>query len=88
MTPEELRLECLKLALQSANASGIPVEVGQLVSRARAYADFVLGQNGHGGADGFNGTPVGEATLRRDLRRTPASQFESSIGEGLPRGAG
>jgi hypothetical protein len=88
MTPEELRLECLKLALQSANASGIPVEVGQLVSRARAYADFVLDQNGHGGADGLSGTPVEEATSLRDLRRLLASQFESSIVECLPRGAG
>jgi hypothetical protein len=37
MTLEELRLECLKLALQSANASGITVEAGQIMSRARAY---------------------------------------------------
>lgn len=45
MTPEELRLECLKLVLQSANASGVPlVETSQLISRARAYADFVLNQ--------------------------------------------
>ncbi len=68
MTVEELRLECLKLALQSANASGIPVEPGQLMSRARAYADFVLDQNGHGGIDGINGSPVGDLTPRRDLR--------------------
>lgn len=88
MTPEELRLECLKLVLQSANASGIPVEVGQLMSRARAYADFVLDQNGHGGAGGINGTPVGEMTSRRDLRIPPVSQFESSIVEGPPGGAG
>jgi hypothetical protein len=32
-----------------ANASGIPVEAGQLVSRARVYANFVLDQNDHGG---------------------------------------
>jgi hypothetical protein len=87
MTPEELRLECLKLELQGDNASGIPVETGQLVSPARAYADFVLGHNGHVAAD-INGAPVGEATLRRYLRRTPASQFESSVVQGLPHGAG
>jgi hypothetical protein len=87
MTPEELRLECLKLVLQIASASGIPVEAGQVLSRARVYADFVLDQNGHGGADG-TATPVGEMTSRRDLRRPLVSQFESSIGEGLPGGAG
>jgi hypothetical protein len=38
MAPEELRLECLKLVLQSANASGILLETSQLISRARAYA--------------------------------------------------
>jgi hypothetical protein len=88
MTPEELRLECLKLALQSANASGLPVEAGQLMSRARAYADFVLDQKDHGGADSMNGTPVGEMTSQRDLRRPPVARFESSIVKGLPRGAG
>ena len=41
MTPEELRLECLKLALQSGNASGIPVEVGQLVSAKACHAERV-----------------------------------------------
>jgi hypothetical protein len=88
MTPEEPRLECLKLALQTANASGIPVETGQLVSRARAYAVFVLGQNGHGGANGINGTPVGEMTPRRDLRGPSAAQFEAGTVEGPSRGAG
>lgn len=35
MTPEELRLECLKLVLQSANASGLTLEASQLISQAR-----------------------------------------------------
>jgi hypothetical protein len=87
VTSEELRLECLKLALQSATASGIPVEAGQLMSRARTYAEFVLDQSGHGGAGNINGTPVGEKTSR-DLRRPPVSQLEIDVGEGLPRGAG
>ena len=74
MTPEELRLECLKLALQSANASGIRVDAGQLLSRASAYVDFVLGQRGQsGGAHGVNGTPagVGEVTSQQDLQSSP-----------------
>ena len=58
------------------------------MSRARAYADFVLDQKGHGGADSINGARVGETTSRRDLRRPLVAQFESSIVKGLPRGAG
>jgi hypothetical protein len=57
MTSEELRLECLKLALQNANASGILVETSQLIARARAYADFVMNQQRNGGADSVNGAP-------------------------------
>jgi hypothetical protein len=64
MAPEELRLECLKLVLQSANASGILLETSQLISRARAYADFVINQSGHG--DSVNGMPVPTMTLVKD----------------------
>ena len=64
MTPEELRLECLKLVLQSANASGILPETGQLILRARAYADFVINQKG--GGDSVNGVPVPTMTLGKD----------------------
>jgi hypothetical protein len=71
MTPEELRLECLRLALQNATASGIPVEVGQLVSRARVYADFVLDQKGRDGVDGTNGTSVRGMASRQDLGSPP-----------------
>jgi hypothetical protein len=42
VTPEELRLECLKLVQHSANASGLLLEPSQIISRARAYADFVM----------------------------------------------
>jgi len=71
MTPEELRLECLKLVLQSANASGLSLETSQLISRARAYADFVMNQKGHGSADGVNGAPARQMSLGEGLRDTP-----------------
>jgi hypothetical protein len=72
MTPEELRLECLKLVLQSANASGLQLETSQLIARARAYADFVMRQNGHGGADGVNGASVPRMTRGDGLRDVPS----------------
>jgi hypothetical protein len=43
LTPEELRLECLRLA-QSAT-TGIHTDKSQVVERARTYADFVTGRN-------------------------------------------
>ena len=64
MAPEELRLECLKLVLQSANASGILLETSQLISRARAYADFVINQSGN--SDSVNRMPVPTMTLVKD----------------------
>jgi hypothetical protein len=64
MAPEELRLECLKLVLQSANASGILLETSQLISRARAYADFVINQSSSG--DSVNGVPVLTMALGKD----------------------
>jgi hypothetical protein len=74
MTPEELRLECLKLVLQSANASGVPlVETSQLISRARAYADFVLNQGDRGSVDSANGTPAIRMPVGDGLRDTPIS---------------
>ena len=68
MTPEELRLECLKLVLQSASTSGIQLETSQLIARARAYADFVMRQSGHDGADGVNGASVLKMTMEDGLR--------------------
>jgi hypothetical protein len=73
MTPEELRLECLKLVLQSANASGTQLDASQLISRARAYADFVMNWSGHGGADSVNGAPILKAALGEGLRDTPSA---------------
>jgi hypothetical protein len=55
MTPEEVRLECLKLVQQSANASGLLIEPNQIISRARAYADFVMDWHGQGTVRGING---------------------------------
>ena len=72
MTPEELRLECLKLVLQSANASGLQLETSQLISRARAYADFVMNWGGHDSADSVNGASTLNATLGGGLRDTPS----------------
>ena len=71
MTPEELRLECLKLVLQSANASGIPLETSQLISRARAYADFVMTQKDPRGVDSANGAPALKIALGEGLHDTP-----------------
>jgi hypothetical protein len=39
MNPEDLRLECLRLA-QAAN---VPADKSEVIDRARAYADFVIG---------------------------------------------
>ncbi len=69
MTPEELRLECLKLVLQSANTSGIQLETSQLISRARAYAVFMMRQSGRDGGDGVNGAPVEKMTPAGGLRQ-------------------
>jgi hypothetical protein len=73
MTAEELRLECLKLVLQSANASGTQLNASQLISRARAYADFVMNSAGHDGADSVDAAPVPKITLREGLRDTPSA---------------
>jgi hypothetical protein len=90
MTPEELRLECLKLVMQGANASGIPVETSQLISRARAYADFVMNQNARGGIDNVNRAPVLKMDLGEGLRDTPSECLRLKTGaeNGQPRGAG
>jgi len=57
MTLEELRLECLKLVQQTANASGILLASGEIISRARAYADFVMDRDGNSGIVKTNGAP-------------------------------
>jgi hypothetical protein len=77
MTPEELRLECLKLVQQTANASGILLASGEIISRARAYADFVMDRSGEGGVVKANGAQNLELALEEGLRipATPASQF-------------
>jgi hypothetical protein len=90
MTPEELRLECLKLVLQSATASGIPVETSQLISRARAYADFVMNRGSHGIDGSVNGTETREKALEEGLHRRspPISDLGSSIAADGLGGAG
>ena len=90
MTPEELRLECLKLVLQSATASGIPVETSQLISRARAYADFVMNRSSHGTAESVNGADTREKALEEGLHKhpPPTSDLVSGIAAGGLRGAG
>jgi hypothetical protein len=55
VTPEELRLECLKLVQHSANASGLLLEPSQIISRARSYANFVMDWHGEGAAGSVNG---------------------------------
>jgi hypothetical protein len=68
MTPDELRLECLKLVQQTANAAGILLTPSDVISRARAYADFVMDKSGHAGITQANGAnlelPLGEGFLR------------------------
>jgi hypothetical protein len=78
MTPEELRLECLKLVQQTANASGILLGSGEIISRARAYADFVMDRSGHGSVLKANGAPNLELALEEGFQipAAPASQFE------------
>jgi len=89
MTPEELRLECLKLVQHSANASGMLLEPNQIISRARAYADFVMNFGGHGGAESIHSAPVPEASVEDGPRRRPPSgaRFEASAKNGGIRGA-
>jgi hypothetical protein len=89
MTPEELRLECLKLVQNSANASGLLLEPSQIISRARTYADFVMNWHGHGGAESVSGATVPEVTLEDGSRRRspPVSQFESGANNGGLHGA-
>ena len=62
MTPEELRLECLKLVQQSANASGLLLEPNQIISRARTYADFVMNWRGEDSAGSLNSERSREMT--------------------------
>ena len=90
MTPEELRLECLKLVLQSANLSGLTLEASQLISRARTYADFVMNWHGPGSAENVNGGQSLERNSDEGSRRhrRPASQLESGAEGGKPLGAG
>jgi hypothetical protein len=89
MTPEELRLECLKLVLQSAHATGIQLETSQLITRARTYADFVMNWSSSGGAERVNGVQNLELALGDGLRkrRLPASQSEISVDGGGLHGA-
>jgi hypothetical protein len=89
MTEEELRLECLKLALQNASASGLPLEASPLISRARAYADFVLNWRDHSGIENANGAAMPNMVLENGLRRRSPTvpQLNSNADIAGPRGA-
>jgi len=89
MTAEELRLECLKLALESASASGLPPEASQLISRARAYADFVLNWRDHGDIENANGAAMPNTVVEDGLRRRfpTVPQLNSNADVAGPRGA-
>jgi hypothetical protein len=83
MTPEELRLECLKLVQQTANASGLQLEPGQIISRARAYADFVTNCSGSGAADSIKPVPNLAITSEGFSRRKPGvASFASGALDG------
>jgi hypothetical protein len=79
MTPEELRLECLKLVQHTANASGVLLEPGQIISRARLYADFVINWGGNSGAGNVDAPQNLEMALPEGLRghAPPTAQFQS-----------
>jgi hypothetical protein len=78
MTPDELRLECLKLVQQTANASGILLTSSEIISRARAYANFVMDRDGHGSVVKANGAQNPELAAEERFRIPvpPPSQFE------------
>ena len=78
MTPDELRLECLKLVQQTANASGILVASGEIISRARAYADLVMDRGAQSSPLKANGVQNLELALEDKFRIPvpPTSQFE------------
>ncbi len=71
-----IRLECLKLVQQTANASGPLLAPGEIISRARADADFAIDRYGQGSIAKANGAL--NLALEEGLR-IPArtvSQFE------------
>jgi hypothetical protein len=86
MTPDELRLECLKLVQQTANASGMLLTSSEIISRARAYADFVIDPGGHGSVVKANGAQNPELAAEARLRMpaSPASQFHPPPLAGRP----
>jgi len=87
MTPEELRLECLKLVQQTANASGLLLEPGQIIARARAYADFVTSSSGPDAAERAKPLQNIEITSEELSRHKPVvSSFKSGALGGV-RGA-
>ena len=75
MTSDELRLECLKLVQQTANASGILLTSSEIISRARAYADFVMDRDGRGSVAKANGAQNRELAVGERFR-IPAPQSE------------
>jgi hypothetical protein len=87
MTREELRLECLKLVQQTANASGILLASGEIILRARAYADFVMDRSGHSRVVQANGAQNLGSALKEGSRvpAAPASQFELGTFVGAAR---
>jgi hypothetical protein len=44
MAPDELRLECLRIAQAGTNAGSMHADEKSVVRRARAYHDFVAGK--------------------------------------------
>jgi hypothetical protein len=74
VTPEELRLECLKLVQQSANASGLLLEPSQIISRARTYADFVMNWRGEDSAGSLDSERTLEMTPDGFRKHRPAEE--------------
>jgi len=85
MTPEELRLECSKLAQHSANASGLLIEPSKIISRARTYADFVMDLRGQDAAGSANGEQNRETEITSEgfrKHRPAAAQMQSHALDG------
>jgi hypothetical protein len=86
MTSEELRLECLKLVQQTANASGLLLEPGQIIARARAYADFVTDSSGPDAIERVKPLQSLEITPEELSRHKPVvSSFKSDAPAGSRR---
>ena len=80
MTPEELPLECLKLVQQTANASGSLLASPEIISRARAYADFVMDRDGNGSTGKTNDARNPEFAPEGAFRTTAPSAAQIEPG--------